>query len=344
MKYEELLQKNLNEYTDLNNKYQEMIQSEKMRQVMYNVPFDFLKCRFILDTLSVYSDLSKTSKDNANAIRINFTSGNEAIQRFLDIVNFKNVANSILEDATFVVELSKLQKQINNLVQDSAYLSPSMMVEPLGKLEKIAEDCLKEIPQYKSLMTKEFRLSYIESCIDSLSKEDLSKLLAARIIKGKDLDKITLTGSEKYLDNVKYLCEITGHTKIIEKSYPITLKGVSFKDDNGTSRQDYLKEIKQMLSKNETPNIKVVASMYKPDIGPEEPSIHIVWNDTKCLGHLPKETAKELAQKYENPNYEAKVTEITGGGQNCNYGCKIEFNILSSKFKENQEEVHENIR
>ena len=323
MLYKENLEKSMDNYNKLKEQYEKLVYSDKFYQVSASMPFDFLKGRYIIETLALYKDMDGQA-------RLNFRSGDDAVQRFLDITDFKNHIEDILDGAAFVMEVAEVEKQINTLVSSTPYLSSSLEVPTLGRLENIANDCVKELPMYKSLMTKEFRIGYIESCIQSLPKNELSKLLTARIIKDTDLDKISLTGGKQYEENIKFLCEITGHKEIIEKNFVQRLKGVKANDDNGISRQDYLKEISKMIREGKTPDINVVPCIYTPEMGNPEPSIKIMWDD-KCIGFMPKEVAKNLSEAYENPQYKASIKNIIGGNDIA-YGCEINFSVISPKY------------
>lgn len=44
-----------------------------------------------------------------------------------------------------------------------------------------------------------------------------------------------------------------------------------------------------------------------------EPAAYVKWGD-KVLGYLSAELSKDLANRYPNARYEAKLLEISGGG------------------------------
>lgn len=335
MNYEKNLQKSLDEYQKLKDEYDSFVTSDRFRTIKATMPFDFLKAKYLLEILSLYDELE-------GKVRLNFVSGDEAALIITDLVKFKKIAPNILEDASYIVEASKLSDKINELVRTNEYLSSSMMVEAPGKISKIASECLEQIPTFK--LKKEFRFGFIESCINSLSEPELNKLLAKKIIKSSDLDKISLKGSEKYEKNIAYLAEITGHS-IIKKQLIKTLKGVSFANPDGTKRQDLLKALKTYQASGKTPHLSGVFEMFTPDMGAPEPSVRIMWDDyvdgDNTLGFLPREVAENIHKNYkDNTTYKVELKDIRGGGDVA-YGIEINFNIIATEYQEEIEKGQE---
>lgn len=335
MNYKESLQESLNRYEELKKKYDEMIGDKIFDYIRTTLPFRFLKARYIIETLALYQELNT---------RITCKTGEEAVTQYNDICKFKNEKDELLDHAAYMQEVIQLKNEINALVNDNPYLSANMSLPSFGRLERIIQDCLKEIPRYKELMTIAFRTNFIESCLESLNENDIALLLEKKVIKPKDLDTINLSGSEKYQHNIQYLCEITGHTEICIKSIQTKVKGTTFKNDDGTSRQDILKEMDAYMKKEKkSPELKAVAYTYTPENGTPEPAVKIMWQD-KTIGGIAKDIVKDISNSYLNPHFAVELKKINGGQDGLNYGCDIELKIYSSDMlKSNTEEREEDV-
>lgn len=333
MSYQEYLNKNIDRYQELKNQYDEIITSDKYQSIISTMPFDFLKARYIIEMLSLF-------KETDGKMSFTFTSGEEAITTFKSIINFKNISENILDSASFMAEFIEVCENINKLVDESPYLLDSLKVDISPRISRMTKDCLVQIPEYTSLKTKKFRLGFIESCIGCLSAGELNKVLMEGIIKGNDLDKISLTGSPHYEENIRYLCEITGHAQLVTKNYNLNLRGTSFKDDKGIDRQKYLADLKHQMNNGIIPHLRAEIYTYYPEENCHgEPAIRIL-NNNNVIGHIARDIAIGIVEEYENPQFKVILKSITGGDK-VNYGCNIDLQLLAPKFKEKQEDALE---
>lgn len=330
--YELSLKHNLDAYESLKAQYDEMTGKEEFDYIVTTLPFRFLKARYILETLALYAELKA---------QITVKTGEEAVTQYFDIIGFKHEKDELLDHAAYMQEVISLKNQINALVKGNPYLTEGMTLPDFGRLEVIVHDCLKEVPRYQSLMTKAFRIHFIESCLNTLHENDLNHLLKNRVMSAKDLDHIRLTGSEKYMHNIRYLCEITGHEKICVKEVTTKIKGTSFKNEDGSDRQSYLKALAGYAWGGKTPKLMARPYLYQSE-GKEEPAIGVFWED-KCLGNIAKEIATEILTTYENPELEVTFDRVVGGkDSNLSYGCQIVlkvYAIQSIKISANKTEA-----
>ena len=92
--------------------------------------------------------------------------------------------------------------------------------------------------------------------------------------------------------------------------------GVTFGNDDGTSRQEIIKACK--------PGDDII---FKPVPTAEYPDAIGVFNAKgQQLGHLGADLAADLKNKYPNNPMRVTVNEITGGGDK-NYGCNLHIII-----------------
>lgn len=100
------------------------------------------------------------------------------------------------------------------------------------------------------------------------------------------------------------------HTKVV---------GVTFNNDNGTSRQAILKGCRS----GEDVIFRPVPTKDYPD------AIGVFNSKGQQLGHVNAELAKELKEKYPTNPMSVTISEITGGDNGKTYGCNLHIIIYS---------------
>lgn len=104
----------------------------------------------------------------------------------------------------------------------------------------------------------------------------------------------------------------------VVRDFNTKVVGVTFGNDNGTSRQAIIKTLKH--------GDVLVA---KPVPTPEYPdAIGVFTKRGKQIGHLSASVAAEISRDYPNNPIKVTVNNITGGGDH-NYGCNINVVIYS---------------
>lgn len=333
--YNEKIQQDFDKYKELCNKYEELTSSVTYFDIISTMPFEFLKSVHLYDKLDLYHKLDKKP-------RMFFSSKEEAYLLYKNIVTFAKDSSILLEKASFIAEIGKIAKNINDFVENSPYLCESYKITANQAVIDVAMKCLKSTSGYANKCTKEFRWNFIESCILSLDREDILWLAQLKVIKATDIEHISLTEkSNDYENKINALCEYFKINKPAEKVFEIKLKGVTFPNNDGSSRQSILKEIKDSLDINPTIPIRLNTEkyIYTPEIGLPEDAIAITWND-KCIGNLGKDVVAEINEKYPNAQLTATLKDIYGGENGMAFGCKIELGITTIEInKENVQEV-----
>lgn len=211
MKYSEALQSYMDEYNALKAQYDEMVQSSKYQEAVGMLPFELLSAKQVCETMSLFATLDTKPK-------IIFSSVEEAEVLYDNIRNFKKKLDELLVAASYIMEVDTLTDKINVLVDNAPYLPGNLKLCNNKYLSQIAADCLQELPNYPKLASSEFLYNFVESCLYSFNKEQLQALVSKKIIKGITIDKISLNGTEKYEENLQYLCFLTGHKEIVTNS------------------------------------------------------------------------------------------------------------------------------
>ncbi len=330
MDYNDKFDAQKRKYDELKQKYEELVLSDTYQRIVTSMPFELLAAKQTMETLELFTKLQTKPK-------IIFHSVEEAEVLYNNLKNFTVNSKSLLDCAAYIESVDSLIKEINELVDDSPYLSESLKIDNDVYLSGIAKDCLRNLPNGAKLITCDFKYNYIESCLYSLDKDDLQRLVEKKMIKSKEINHISLTGSEKYEDNLKYLCFLTDHKILTEVSFSTKLKGVKFNNEDGTPRQQILKELDTAVKNGEKPKIILKKYVYHPPVGAAEPAVGVYWND-KCLGNLPAPIARDIEDKYVNSELLAEFNQVVGGGE-LTYGLEITVNVIASEINKSMLET-----
>lgn len=107
-------------------------------------------------------------------------------------------------------------------------------------------------------------------------------------------------------------------SRSIVRDFNSKVVGVTFGNDDGTSRQEIIKS----CNPGDDLILKPVPTTEYPD------AIGVFTKSGKQLGHINAELAAELKSDYPNNPMSVTVNNITGGGDKT-YGCNIHIIIYS---------------
>lgn len=324
MSYNEEYGKNMETYKQLMEEYTNITTSEKYKEVCDTMPFDFLNANQKTETLKMFQEVGGTS-------RFNFKRAEDAISFLLGFVDVRKEMDSILDGASYVASAEKKAKEINELVEKSPYLPSNLKISTDNFIFDVARECLKVLPNYPSLMNRSFKKAYVESCIESLSVAGLQKLVASKMITANDIGVVKASGSEEYKEKMNALREMFGNAPLYYEKHNIKVVGTSFKNEDGTERQSLLKALKNSSNQELT----TANGVWNPSPGVEKNKVEIQW-DSKVIGFVPQGTVDEMFTKYDTPEFEANLKEITGGGD-VSYGCNVELGVVAKEYAKTEE-------
>ena len=99
--------------------------------------------------------------------------------------------------------------------------------------------------------------------------------------------------------------------------------GVTFKNDDGSSRQNILETLSKLNSDN-----RDIVLKREPENAYDKNAIAIYFKNSR-IGFFSKELAKEISIEMDKGvNYTASISTITGGGD-YSFGCNIKVDIKS---------------
>lgn len=325
--YQEQYNKFFEMYKEIMGDYEELTSSPRYQEILETMPFEFLSAIQLCEKLSLFEKLNPKP-------RMHFQSLDEATVFYRNLINFNKKTDKLLEDASYIAEVQRTAEKLNALVTDSPYLGKRFCIEPNNEIIQLAGRCLTEIPQYPKKLTKAFRWNFIESAIYCLEKEDLAWLADSKVIKADDINHICLTESNPaYKEKVEFLCQKLGHPQPIIASYTLKLKGVTFPNEDGSSRQENLTALREYAESNSNKEIPLTASsyIYVPEIGTPEPAISVAW-EGRVIGNIAKDAAAEITEMYTNPQFTASLSKVSGGNDGLNLGCVITLNVIAPEY------------
>lgn len=340
MSYQTQYNNSLKTYQEKLEEYQKLTENQKYGEIIDSMPYDFLEAEQFCDKLSLFAKMGKI----APKARMSFTSAEDAIIFYKKLISFKNKTSELLEDASCIVEVGQKAAELNDYVENNPYLGEDYKVVVNETITDIASRCLLKIPDYSKNMTKEFRWHFIESAIYSLPISEIDKLIQAKVIKGTDIDHISLTEDKNdYQNKITHLCAITGHTQPVVASYELKLKGVTFPNADGSSRQEHLKALKEYVDAHPDEKIELTTESYtyQPEMGEAEPAVRIFWGD-KEIGNIPRVSAELLQEQFDNPQCKAVLKNVTAPDK-LNAGCTIILSVIAPQYTEKQQTVPESV-
>lgn len=319
MSYSENLKTCTEEYEALHRELEEKISSEKYATAIALAPFEFISAIHVCELLEAFNS-------NSSSI-MHFDSAEDAEATYTKIIKFKDKKDEVMEMADTVAEVGRDVDKINELVTSNPYLPNSLMVEKDETNCFFAEKAIKMASQYNELLSRKFRDRFTESCIESLSSKELDNLVSNGIIREQHMDSIAKTGSNTYVERYRHLCiDVFGKEDVSLGKYNQSLKGVTFENPDGESRQTILKKIDEEIKDGKEVSLSASVEEYTPELGAPEPSVRILWGD-KTIGFLPKESARQISEMSDKPiRLETKLSKITGGGEVL-YGATVEVDI-----------------
>jgi len=332
--YNEKVKAAMDELSELTDAYTRLVDSDEYQLAKLVAPFELANAKHVCEMLALV-------KESDASLQMSFQTSQEAAQLFAQVVGTKNKLTYLLDEASLLVEVADLSDKINMLVSSNPYLSSSFGVLKSGSTESIARECLEILPNYPELLTRKFKVSFVESCLESLDMKNISELISIKLISPIDLDHIKLVGSDsssdRYETNLKHVCELFGRgVKVLELENQ-HLKGVSFKNEDGTDRQKIISELKHDHLTGEQIVLDVEETTYTPKDGPTEPAVEINYKGNR-IGFLSADLVKKVYEEFESPNFAVTLEEVTGqtAPGKC-YGCDVTVKVTAFGLTKNNQ-------
>ena len=245
---------------------------------------------------------------------------------FSSLEDIPNTRVKNLSNAALLYEKNKKRMEINTYVKENPFL-PDTLLLPEDFLEmNMAKEYLEIMPLYSKLYTNEMKQKLAVSALSSFPFEQLKDIpnsFCEYIY--ASCEDFPVNGNETYEQNMNKLRRFLKDQRTAslqqetEEVIVCKLKGVTFDNEDGTKKQNILKEMQEEYPK-EIPPITLEKWSYH-----YEPAVRVLWNG-KCIGNLPADVAKDIHDRYREYILQGKVLEVTGGGD-IYYGAKIEVHV-----------------
>ncbi len=334
--YKALFEQHRNKYNLLINELNEMKMNDTYKDAVNSASFEFLRALYLAKRIDIYTN----SEEGRKPVFI-FTSAQEALSTYADIVNFPKMSEKLLSKAVIINQVDRKISEINDLVKSSDYLTSDYLIEQTDtQVNNLAKEVLSLIPKTEKSLNKELRLDILKDICNQFNSVQVGHLADKKMFRISDIDnlvKVVTTDNGKA--NIKALCNKFNLDVVPVKTEVLRIKGCTFNNEDGTSRQGNIRELETYINANGiAPALRVENFTYKPEIGEEEPAARIIWGD-KELGVLPRDVAIELHNSYADKIITAKANKILGGG-NVSYGVEITLDICEkAKVKEQELEL-----
>ena len=319
--------------------YLGLTDNEQYQSVKQWAPFELTNAKHACEVLALV-------KDADAPVRMTFSSAEEARQLFAQIMGVKKKAPLLLEAATMIVSAAEAADAVNDFVDGNPYLPSGTGVSKQAGAEEVARECLEVLPDYPSLLTRKFKTTFVESCLSCLSFEDVSSLVVAKIIVPADLDHVRLVGegrtAGRYQDNLSKVCALFGRgVKVLELENQ-HLKGVSFKNADGTDRQALILGLKRDAEQGYV-ELDVENTTYVPEDGRPEPAAEVSYKGQR-IGFIAADLVKRVHSEFESPTFSVQLEEVTGQGTpGTLYGCDVTVKVTAYGVAKGQTHEREEV-
>ena len=323
--YTKMKEKALNNYATLYAKYKHVTDNPEYSQAIVETPFLFLRALYLSKRIDMYMDADERTKPV-----FKFESLQEALSTYRDTIHFDEFINDILDKAALISTADAIAQKINQYVDMSIYLGNELLIKRNEQVSEIAKDCIKSLPETANKIDDKIKLAILHDMCLCFTPEQVAALGKKGVFTKENVNALfTIGGDDKYKANIEAIMKAIGMEMATIKTAEISVKGTTFKNDDGSERQGILKELDEHIKAGKPVNITIQKYTYKPDMGKEEPAAYVIWDD-KIIGNLPKEVSAEIDKDYKDNLLSATFKCVKGGGD-VNYGADIILNIYANK-------------
>lgn len=341
--YDALYEASMNNYNKLLKQLEAITKTEIYEKAIYDMPFSLLRTLYLAQRIEIFTEAPENKKPE-----FKYTSIQDALVTYRDMVQYKKNLNALLDAASLILEADKIVDKINTYVKLSDYLNDSLLIKKHDNLTKIAKECIDTLPKCQDSITTELRYALLKDMLNQFKEDQILILLDKKIITPKDYNHFAkLNYSENFKNNLTFICKHFGLSEKLLFAQEFRLKGVSYLNEDGTNRQDILKNLKEVSEKDSTVSLQLRPFIYRPPLGSPEPAVAVLW-EGKELGYLPKEISAQLHNEYKDNTSDVEFVKVLGGekndttGKTMNYGLCIKLSIYEiEQEKEHNEQIKE---
>lgn len=274
---------------------------------------EFQDCIALLGKMRLFAELENPDYPP-------FSSKDEYITTRLRLAGFTERKIELLDAAATIYTYEENIRRCNALFEKSILDESSYIPGQNDSIYALTKQLLKTANDFGKYLTPEFLFAISVSAVESLSESDILSLVENGFITEDDIEKmLDIQGIE---DKIARLSDTLGIQPPITETHEIKLKGVTYANEDGSSKQEYLKELSNATNKE----ISIVPYIFhNPKNNQDEPAAKVMWGE-KCIGNLPASFMIELDDRFKNVSFSAELDRVVGGND-FNYGCYIHLTV-----------------
>jgi len=249
-----------------------------------------------------------------------FASKEEYVATRKKLIGFAERKTELLNAATTIYTYEENIRRCNAVFEKSILDEGSYIAQQNDAIHTSSKQLLKNANNFGKYLTSDFLLAINKSAINSLTQSEIENLVEDGYISTDEIEAMFENpGIAKKLAGLHDMFDV--HPPVTEV-HEIRLKGVSYNNEDGSSRQEYLKE----LANAEDKSITIKPFMFhNSKENRDEPAANVMWGE-KCIGNLPALFMMELDERLSNITFSAEIDKVVGGGD-FNYGCHITLTV-----------------
>lgn len=246
------------------------------------------------------------------------------------IKNYFSCASEILDIAATIQTYYNAVRTINAHAEKSAFLDDSYKIQVNEDMRTIVGELLSLAPSISNEMVKIYHDAILRSAVYVLSVEDLIVLDSSGYLTSEKMISIMKEAqTEEMYDKLNRYYASIGKGEFVTEEIKSKLVGVSFPNDDGSSRQDYLSNLSKAMESSPQ-DITIEQYLFHNASGQDEPAAKVLWQN-KCIGNIPAALMAELVTKYTDPVITGKISSI-GKSDNTQYiGASLELTVRGIK-------------
>lgn len=321
----EVLYRNAKEnYERLLSDYLALTDTPAYRNATLLIPMALLEANYLNKRLAYY-----TAQPKGQSLPMHFRSIQDAYATYIDITHYEERVGKLLDDAAVIVEADNMAKRINDYVALSDFLNPAQAVERNEFVTSAAKELVKAYPATLARLTPSLIHCIQRDILSGFDGRHIMAIQARGFVSADDIDTLTLIcNTAQGKENLEMIRASLGLQQPAIKKAEIHAKGVTFPNPDGSSRQEYLKELDEYVkTTKEKPSLTLIPYTYYPELGDPEAAVKILWGDRE-IGNLPKDVAIQIHGEYADKVLSATLVNVVGGGdKDMSYGLILNLEV-----------------
>lgn len=284
----------------------------------------------VMDALHLEEKIS-VFKESDGKLVPNVSSASAFKEQVDELKAFMAEKETLLNDASLLHLYFNNINKINQFVKSDCHFLPHdvFIISIPATLKKAVDKFVHDTVNFEQALMKEYLDTLYQTAIKNLSDVELKvlideELLSAQQVKNYYNQLMTAENKPKFDALFQHLGVAIPATEVMQTK----LKGVTHDNEDGSSRQEYLKELQDAHAKKPQ---SITVEQYIYDDGKEKsPAARVMWGN-KCIGCLAATLMEDLTSGYNGEfQLSAEIVKVNGGAD-YNYGCLIDLSIHGVK-------------